>query len=284
MRRSLLVVCVLVSLPLGLTAQQVTCSPPKDSHEAQLFAAFAVPLAYSKLEQSNPLAPGRLRAGLEGTYLPNIDPEIRTATICRPGKGAENTDQLNAFPRPRAALGLPGGLVFEASWIPPIALNQVKSNLVGLSLERAFPLGQAGTALGLRLHGTFGLIRGPFTCDDADLQDPTSECFQGTRSEDRYHPNVFGAEAMLGWSIGGGRFRPYVGTGVNILHPRFQVNFTNSSGSTDNTRVRVNLTRGVIFGGGTWALSPRLGLSGEIYSAPADAITGRLMLSYAILP
>jgi hypothetical protein len=75
---------------------------------------------------------------------------------------------------------------------------------------------------------------------------------------------------LLGWSLARGRFRPFVGTGANILHPRFQVNFTNSSGFTDNTRVRVNLTRGVIFGGATWAPSSRLGLSGEIYSAPAD--------------
>jgi hypothetical protein len=80
-----------------------------------------------------------------------------------------------------------------------------------------------------------------------------------------------------------GRFRPFVGTGANILHPRFQVNFTNLSGFTDNTRVRVNLTRGVLFGGATWAPSSRFGLSGEIYSVPADAVTGRLMSSYAIL-
>jgi hypothetical protein len=284
MPRSLLVLCLAVLLPLGLAAQQVTCSPPKDSHEAKLFGAFAVPLAYSKIEQPNTLAPGRVRVGLEGTYLPNIDPDIRTATICRPGKGPENTDQLNAFPRPRAALGLPGGLILEGSWIPPIAINQVKVNLVGLSLERGFPLRRAGATLGLRLHGTFGLIRAPITCDDANLQDPTSECFQGTRSDDRYHPNIFGAEALLGWSIAQGRLRPFVGTGANILHSRFQVNFTNAFGFTDNTLVRANLTRGVIFGGATWAPSPRLGLSGEIYSAPADAVTGRLMLSYAILP
>jgi hypothetical protein len=284
MPRLLTVLCVLAFVPLetGL-AQQVTCSPPKDSHEAQLFAAFSVPVAYSVVEQPNALAPGRLRVGLEGTYLPNIDPEIRTATVCRPGKGPENTDLLSAFPRPRAFLGLPGGLLLEASWIPPIAIHQVKSNLVALSLARSFPLGRAGTALGLRLHGTFGLTQGPFTCDDADLQDPTSECFQGTRSDDHYHPNIFGAEALLGWSLAEGRFRPFVGTGANILHPRFMVNFTNSFGSTDNTRVNVNLTRGVIFGGATWAPSPRFGLSGEIYSAPADAVTGRLMLSYAVL-
>jgi hypothetical protein len=67
-----------------------------------------------------------------------------------------------------------------------------------------------------------------------------------------------------------------------VLHPRFEVNFTNSSGFTDNTRVRVNLTRGVIFGGATWVPSPRLGISGEIYWAPVEAVTGRLMLSYAI--
>jgi hypothetical protein len=106
MPRPLLALCILILPPLELAAQQITCSPPKDSHEAQLFAAFSVPVAYSVAEQPNALASGRLRVGIEGTYLPNIDPEIRAATICRPGKGPESTNQLAAFPRPRAALGL----------------------------------------------------------------------------------------------------------------------------------------------------------------------------------
>ena len=281
-----------ISVALGLALSfgpaameaQVLCSPPKDSHEAQLFAALSVPLAFSLVEAPGGLAPGAVRLGLEGTYLPNIDQDIRTSTICRPGKGPENTDLLSAFPRPRGAVGLPGGLRLEVSWIPPIRLNQVKSNLVGLSLERGVPVGGRGIGLTVRAHGTFGLIQGPFTCDDENLRDPASECFQGTRSDDRYHPNIFGLEGALGWSLGGGRVRPFLGGGVNLLHPRFQVNFTNQFGVLDNTRVRVNRTRGVLFGGATWMAAPRLGLSGQIYSSPGDEVTGRVTLNYLIRP
>jgi hypothetical protein len=69
---------------------------------------------------------------------------------------------------------------------------------------------------------------------------------------------------------------------VNVLHPRFQVNFTNQFGSTDNRRVTVDLTRGALFGGATWAPAPRVGLSAEIYGSPGDAVTGRVVLSYLV--
>jgi hypothetical protein len=60
------------------------------------------------------------------------------------------------------------------------------------------------------------------------------------------------------------------------------VNFTNQFGSTDSTRVEVNLTRGALLAGATWLASPGLGLTGEIYASPGDAVTGRVALSYAI--
>ena len=263
-------------------AQQRVCTPTSDSHEAQLFAALAVPLVYSTVEAPVPMAPGTIRVGLEGTYLPNIDETTRTPTQCRPGKGPEHTDLLFAFPRPRAMVGLPGGIVAEASWIPPIRLNGVKSNLVGVSVARGFALGGSGTAFTLRAHGTFGLIRAAITCPEEELQNPVSECFQGTKSDDHYHPTTVGFEGLLGWPLGGGRVRPFVGGGLNVLRPRFQVNFTNQFGELDNTQVRVNLTRGALFGGATWAVAPGFGLSGEIYGAPGDAVTGRVMGSYAV--
>lgn len=266
--------------PGSVAAQD--CFPAKDSHEAQVFAALAVPLAYSLAEAPRPMDAGRVRVGLEATYLPSIDAEIRTPTTCRPGKGPDNTDLLFALPRPRAALGLPAGFVLEASWVPPIELNGVKANLVGVSLQRAFPVGVGGALLALRAHGAFGLIRAPVTCNDDALRDPTSECFQGTRSSDRYHPNIFGLEGAVSWGLAGGRLRPFAGGGVNLLHPRFQVHFTNSVGTTDNRKVEVDLTRGALFGGATWAAAPRVGLSGEIYAAPGDAVTGRVALSYVI--
>ena len=283
MRRVVLATAALLAGHLAAGhAQQAVCTPSSDSHEAQLFAALAVPLTYSIAEAPAPMAPGAIRVGLEATYLPNIDSTIRTATQCRPGKGPEHTDLLFAFPRPRLMLGLPAGIVAEASWIPPVRLNGVKSNVVGLSVARWFPIGGRGTALTLRAHGTFGLIRAAITCPDSALRDPVSECFQGTLSDDHYHPNEAGLEGVLGWPLGGGRVRPFLGAGVNLLRPRFEVNFTNQFGQLDNTHVRVNLTRGALLGGATWAAARGLGLSGEIYGAPGDAVTGRIMASYAV--
>ena len=120
----------------------------------------------------------------------------------------------------------------------------------------------------------------PIVCNEEALQDPTSECFNGELSNDTFHPNVFGGEATVGWSLGGGRVQPFLGGGMNFLRPRFRVNFTNAVGSTDRRRVEVDLTRAILFGGATWFPLPRLGITGQIYSAPSDAVTGRLTVSY----
>ncbi len=284
MRIAPALVSVSLLVRTGVAAAQGTCTPPTNSNEAQLLAAYSAPIAYAFTGGAEPLSPGGVRLTLEGTYLPDIADDIRTATVCRPGKGPENTNFLFAYPRPRVAVGLPGGFVFEASWIPPVRLAEVKTNLVGLSLDRGIPVGTEGTRVLLRAHATFGVVRAPVTCDDEDLADVSSECFQGTKSDDHYHPNIFGVEGILAWSLGGGRVRPFLGGGANVIHPRFQVDFTNRFGDVDSTKVEVDMTRGALFAGATWAAAARLGLSGEIYAVPGDAVTGRVALSYLLRP
>jgi hypothetical protein len=155
-----------------------------------------------------------------------------------------------------------------------VRLAGVRANLVGLALSKAVDLGSA--LLALRAHGSFGVVRAPITCDDDALRDPLSECFQGTLSDDSYRPNIFGADVMVGWSLGRGKVSPYLGAGYNRLQPRFRVNFTNRAGQTDRRRVEVDLDRAVLFAGATWMAASAVGISGEIYSAPSDAVTGRL--------
>ncbi|MGH7560732.1 MAG: hypothetical protein ACRENB_06915 [Gemmatimonadales bacterium] len=253
---------------------QGDCFPSETSNEARTMAIFDVPLAFSAAAAPVREPAGRLRIGLEASYLPDIDDETATPTTCRPGKGPENTDFLFAAPRPRVVLTLPAGLRLEASWIPPIRLNEAKANLFGLSLGTAFPLGGSGT-LGIRGHATVGKIEAPITCDDDALADVTSECYLGTRSNDSFKPNIFGVEAAVGWALGGS-LRPYLGLGYNHLAPRFRVNFTNRNGEVDRRRVTVDLDRAVLFAGATWAFASSADLSAEIYSAPTDAVTGRV--------
>jgi len=276
--RSLLVSVGLVVLAGPLAAQ--VCVPPDNSNEAKVFGNFATPIAFGPLAAPAEAHPGAIRLSLEGSYIPTIDSATRMSTVCRPGKGPENTGLLFGFARPRAAIGLPGGFLLEGSWVPPITVNGVTPNVGSVALGRGFGLGRGSMTAGLRIFAVFGLIKGPFTCDDENLADPNSECFQGTRSEDHYHPNTYGAEGSVGWHLSEGRVHPYVGGGVNLLRPRFQVNFTNQLGDVDSTRVEVNLTRGVVFGGVTWDVSGGFGLAAEIYAAPADAVTGRVAVSY----
>ena len=278
MRRLGLGAALLLALGSRRTAAQTSseCRPGKGSNEAKTMAIFAVPLAFSGAVAPARAPAGRLQVGLELSYLPNVDPAVATPTICRPDKpGPENTDLLFAAPRARVSLALPAGFALDASWIPPIRLSDVKANLVGVALSRTTPLGNRGFLLELRAHGSFGVIKAPITCDDTALSDVNSPCYQGTRSNDSFHPNVIGLSAALGWSLGTS-LRPYAGAGYNHLAPRFQVNFTNQFDVVDRQRVTVDLNRAVLFGGATFSAGNRLELSGEVYSAPVDAVTARV--------
>jgi len=275
---------VLAALGLGWStpgAAQGDCFPGPESNEAKTMAIFAVPLAFSRGNAPDLLS--GFQAGLELAYLPRISDALATPTVCRPGKGPEHTNLLLGIPRPRLGLPLPLGLALQASWVPPVRVNGVKANLFGVSLEKAF--GRLdGLVAAIRAHATFGSIRAPITCDDGALKDPASECFGGTRSDDRLRPNILGLDFAVGGSLAGGRVRPYAGAGYNRLEPRFQVNFTNQFGELDNRRVEVNLDRLALFAGGTWEITERLGLTGELYAAPADALTGRVVMRTAIGP
>jgi hypothetical protein len=280
MRRALAAVMLALGWPAVAVAQG-DCFPGPESNEAKTLAIFAVPLAFGRGSAPD-LFPG-FRAGVELAYLPKVDEATATPTICRPGKGAENTDLLFALPRPRIGLPLPFGLALQASWVPPVRVRGVKANLIGISVEKAFG-DLDGLVAALRVHATFGSVRAPITCDDEALEDPDGECYGGTRSDDRLSPNIMGIDLAVGGPVAEGRLRPYGGVGYNRLQPRFQVNYTNQFGELDDRRVEVNLDRLVMFGGATWQTTDRLSVTGEMYAAPADAITGRVIVRTAVGP
>jgi hypothetical protein len=279
MQRGLCVIALSFALPAGTAAAQLndTCRPGPGSNEAHTMAIFDVPLAFSAAAAPARAPAGGVQLGLELSYLPNVAAAVATPTSCRPDKpGPENTDLLFAAPRPRAMLALPAGFAIEASWIPPIRMSDVRANILGVALSRTTELGGRGGLLNVRVHGSFGAVKAPITCDDAALQDASSPCYQGTRSNDSFRPNVFGVNLAVGWTLGRG-LRSYLGTGYTHLAPRFRVNFTNQFGVLDRRRVVVDLDRGVLFAGVSWTPNRLLELSSELYSAPTDAVTLRVM-------
>ncbi len=272
-RRSSLVTLVAMNFAVSLAAQE--CDPGDSSNEAKTMAILSVPLAFSN-GAAPTLPTRRVRLGLEAATIPNVPDDIATPTICRPGKGPEDTDRLPGLIRPRVALGLGHGLTLEASWIPPVTVNGMRANLFGFSAGWSSQLSPT-LMIGVRGHTTLGDIKGPITCPEDQLDNPTSECFDGQESDDQFKPNLIGADASMALSLGGGRWRPYAGVGYTHSSPRFQVNFTNAIGQVDTTLVVAELDRVALFGGITWAPKDGWDISGEVYSTPADAVTIRVM-------
>lgn len=277
-RGFLLVLPASLAIATSATAQNV-CRPGSESNEANTFAAMSVPLAFGPAGAIGEDPASRFWVGLDGTFLPDIDSATTVPTICRPGKEGENTDFLPAFGRIRAGVGLLPWLDLEAGWVPPIRVNGVKANLLSVALGGRIAIGHG--SLAIRGHATVGEILAPITCNEEALANPASECFGGQLSDDSYKPNIFGVDGTFAFPLGV-KFRPYLGAGYNRLQPRFQVNFTNRNGFTDDQKVEVDLNRLALFGGVTWLPSRRVGITGEVYSQPADAVTVRVVGRVAI--
>lgn len=276
-----------VSAPRPLAAQDCTLGNlPDDSHEAEIFRIRGASTAFGRA--ISPVSPrqGAMFAMLEVATLPDIDASTATPTYCRPGKPAENVNLMAFLPRPRVIFGLADGFTVEASWIPPITLNDVKANILSVALGRAVPV--AVGLISIRGHATFGEIRAPISCTEAQIAaDPlapgATECAGGAEpSSDHYKPNGYGADLTYGWPAAGGRVRPYIGAGVNFLRPRFQVDFTDRFAVKQDQKVEGNFTRPAAFAGATWIPSARLSLTGEFYTDPGTAWVARMGVAYGV--
>ena len=271
----------LLAAPARGALAQPDCFPPANSNEARTMALVSMPIAFSALQAPELLAPGTVRVPLEPRQVPHVSTSMATASTCRPGKGPENANLLAVIPRPRVLIALPYGLAAEGGWIPPVRVDDVRSNVLGLALSWSHPLTSA-TVVRVRASGTKGWVEAPITCDEERLQEPESECYQGTQSTDRLHPNMLGADAAVGWSTYEGRLRPYAGAGYNHLRPRFHVDFTNRAGTVDNTRVSVNLNRFVAYAGADWRPLRSVAVVGEAYASASDGVIARLGVSYVV--
>jgi hypothetical protein len=278
----------IVALAGRSASAQGVCKPPKSSNEAKLLAFFATPIAFSPGGELDGLRAGQLRVALDAAYVPSPSKSVQRPEACYGIKKTENTDLSPVFPRPRVALGLPGGLVVEASYLPPVTVADAEPNLGSVALSRPFRIRgtdeQGSLDLLVRGHATFGRVRGSITCPEKNLQqqDPNAACYGEAQSHDTYKPNMVGGELALVKEAAGQRWGAYALSGVTMLRPRFQVGFQYLSGPFDDTKIVVDLTR-VALGTGAWyRVGTSVALTGEIYSVPTDATTFRLGGSYTV--
>ncbi len=136
---------VLCALP-ARTRGAVRRVPPRLRVERGEDAGPLLGAVWRSARRRRRAAPSGITFGIEAANVPSVDPATATPTICRPGKGPENTDLLAGIARPRIGVPLPLGLALEASWIPPVRVNGVKANLIGLALARSVALAHGVTA------------------------------------------------------------------------------------------------------------------------------------------
>ena len=199
--------------------------------------------------------------------------------------GSEIAPAVMAPRRERRALAVAGssGFAADAGWIPPIPISGVKANLFGIGADWSSPTFAGLLIAGVGLNAAFGTVKGSFTCDDADVQDPNNpSCYQGEPSDDSFKPAVYGADASLAASFVHGTLRPYVGGGYTKLKPHFQVNYTNSVGFHDNTELESDLNAAALFGGVTWDASHRWSFTGQVFSLVSYGTSASLTTRYAL--
>jgi hypothetical protein len=253
--------------PAVATAQG-DCFPATDSHEAKTFAILSTPIAFTAAAGGG----HGLSLGIEAASIPEVPRDLATPTTCRPGKGPENTNPLPGLVRLRVEFEVTGWRL-SAGWIPPLRASGVKANLVGIGVGRSFALPRAWR-VEPRVHAVMGTLHAPVTCSDEAIVDPASECLGGQRSDDRWRPGIVGVEVIA--SHTGDRLTPHLGVGYTVLRPRFQVDFTNAQGETDNRRVEVDLSRVALLAGATIAAGP-LRFTGEGYYTIGDRLAARVV-------
>jgi hypothetical protein len=280
MRRGLFAVTTLFVAHHQAVAQ---CKVKTNSNEGKLLAFYTAPIVFSMATAPQQMRLGSIRIGAEGEYIPKPDRAIEQTGACFTQK-SEHTSLSPVFGRPRITIGGPFGFALEAAYLPPVTIARAKPNLFSFAVSQArhLAVGPAlsGTTVMLRVHGTFGNVKGAITCPRSQLQqnDPLSPCYGTSPSKDTFHPDMFGGEIAAGIAPGSGRISFYAGAGANRIDPHFQVGFTDGNGNVDATEVELEkpLTRGAIFGGATAFLRQVLDVGLQVYSVPSDATLFRL--------
>ena len=106
MRRGLVVGATLLIAQQQAGAQ---CRVRTDSNEGKLLAFYTAPIVFSMATAPQEMAPGSIRIGAEGEYIPKPDPAIEQTGACFTQK-SEKTSLSPVFGRPRITIGGPSDL------------------------------------------------------------------------------------------------------------------------------------------------------------------------------
>jgi hypothetical protein len=149
---------------------------------------------------------GQASLGLEVVAIPSIDGTTGSK------RQITASDRTRAFPRPRAALGLPMPQGFRAfaglSYVPPIEIRAITAHLVAGEAGIAWTPGRL--RLGLRGHALYARTRSPVT-------EP--------QTRDTLSAGEMGLDLSGGYDLplGPALLTPYAGVGMTRLSGNFRV-------------------------------------------------------------
>jgi len=209
---------LLALLPRPATAQTML------DQEERLVELHSLLVALPAAQAPGALAPWQASLGLEVIAIPTIDGTTG-------GKDQITaSDQTSAFPRLRAALGLPLGGAWRAfaglGYIPPLEVNQVSSHLGALEGGVAWAPGAISVAL--RGQAVRAVSTSPVT-------DPATR--------DTLYTTVLGADLSVGYGLQAGpvRLTPYASAGAVWVDGLFRVSSDGNELTSETTRPALGL-------------------------------------------
>src|SRR5689334_3121207 len=133
MRRGLFILAATALVAASAAAQ---CRVDSNSNEGKLLAFYTAPIAFSMATAPEVLAPGSIRVGAEGEYIPRPDAAIERTGACFTQK-SEHTSLSPVFGRPRITVGGPFGFALEAAYLPPVTIARATPNLFSFAISHS---------------------------------------------------------------------------------------------------------------------------------------------------
>jgi hypothetical protein len=275
-RYALAGVALLAVAPVIVAAQaRVVERHAVSEPEGRLLAFYAAAVAYTP---AGFLTGGAATLGLELSYIPWLDASRRRPFADKP----EATNLAPVFGRPRLAVRLPGHVMAEASWIPPVRVFDVRANLVAIALSRAVASVGAVT-LAPRLWATAGRVRGAMTCSEdtmlgqgLELQTYYVTVCHGRESDDWFEPRLLGGELLARRALTHG-VEAYLVGGARYDRTRFDIGVLRADGTRDPDHpiLELSSTRPHFALGAVWERAARFGAGLEAFYAPGSLFTVR---------
>lgn len=263
---------VLVLLPLSARAQiseectGVTMADDYDEQTQWDFMANYTGLAttYSAMHAPVPHRPGHGAIGLALSVLPPLSCEQRLVLA---GTKTEDTNKTPVVPRPFLSFAMPaiGPMVLYGSvgWVPPVPILGTQNHILSGEFGAGFFITDkltAGVRVSATVQKTVADAAGPFEGQEA--------------KDDLYLGSTFGVDAMVGYSVLGGRVEeggepekveltPYAAVGFTDVSTFFYIGEDGIVGN--NLHPYAGLTFSVGLDGLVWG---RFRWGAEFYGAP----------------